>query len=181
VVDAEVVDLGEVLNEVVAIVEPLAAEKRLRFTAPERVEPPTMVTDARKLRQILVNLLGNAVKFTAQGEIGFAVEQRGGWVEFRVSDTGIGIDPADQERIFEAFRQVDEASTRVAGGTGLGLAVARNLARMLGGDVSVCSAPGQGSTFTVRLPVDARHPPAGAPHPEGGAPQPRLAPGSREC
>jgi PAS domain S-box-containing protein len=153
-VDLEPVDLGEVLREVEAIVEPLAAEKRLRFTAPERVDPPTLVTDARKLRQILVNLLGNAVKFTARGEIGFAAERRGEWVELRVTDTGIGIDPADQERIFEPFRQADEAATRVAGGTGLGLSVARNLARMLGGDVTVRSTPGEGSTFIVRLPAD---------------------------
>ena len=151
----EEVDLGEVLSEVVAIVEPLAAEKRLRFTAPERVDPPALVTDARKLRQILVNLLGNAVKFTERGEIGFAAERCGAWVEFRVRDTGIGIDPADQERIFEPFRQADEATTRVAGGTGLGLSVARNLARMLGGDVTVRSKVGEGSTFTVRLPVDS--------------------------
>jgi PAS domain S-box-containing protein len=157
-VELEAVDLGEVLSEVVAIVEPLAAEKRLRFTAPERVEPPTLMTDARKLRQILVNLLGNAVKFTERGEIGFAAEQCGEWVEFRVRDTGIGIDPADQARIFEPFRQADEAPTRVAGGTGLGLSVARNLARMLGGDVTVRSAPGEGSTFVVRLPVE--RPPA---------------------
>jgi PAS domain S-box-containing protein len=168
-VELEAVDLGEVLSEVVAIVEPLAAEKRLRFTAPERVDPPTLMTDARKLRQILVNLLGNAVKFTERGEIGFAAEQCGQWVEFRVRDTGIGIDPADQARIFEPFRQADEAPTRVAGGTGLGLSVARNLARMLGGDVTVRSAPGEGSTFVVRLPVD-RHLAAGATVREPGTP-----------
>ena len=167
VVELGVVDLGEVLNEVVAIVDPLAAEKKLRFTAPERVDPPTLVTDARKLRQILVNLLGNAVKFTERGEIGFAAERCGDSVELRVRDTGIGIDPADQERIFEAFRQADEATTRVAGGTGLGLSVARNLARMLGGDITVRSTPGEGSTFVVRLPID-RHL-AGAPGVDGGA------------
>jgi PAS domain S-box-containing protein len=152
-VDLETVDLGEVLREVVAIVEPLAADKRLRFVAPSRVEPPEMVTDARKLRQILVNLLGNAVKFTDRGEIRFEAERCGGWMDFRVSDTGIGIAPEHLERIFEPFRQVDDAPTRVAGGTGLGLSVSRDLARMLGGDVSVRSAPGEGSTFTVRLPV----------------------------
>ena len=167
VVELGVVDLGEVLNEVVAIVDPLAAEKKLRFTAPERVDPPTLVTDARKLRQILVNLLGNAVKFTERGEIGFAAERCGDSVELRVRDTGIGIDPADQERIFEAFRQADEATTRVAGGTGLGLSVARNLARMLGGDITVRSTPGEGSTFVVRLPID-RHL-AGVPGADGGA------------
>ncbi|MFL5381766.1 MAG: CHASE domain-containing protein [Longimicrobiaceae bacterium] len=168
-VDLEAVDLGEVVREVVAIVEPLAAEKRLRFTAPRRVEPPTLVTDARKLRQILVNLLGNAVKFTERGAIEFAAERRGEWVELRVSDTGIGIEPADMERIFEPFRQVDEANTRVAGGTGLGLSVARNLARLLGGDIIVRSRPGEGSTFVLRLPVE-RHL-AGAAGVRGGTPE----------
>jgi two-component system sensor histidine kinase/response regulator len=152
--DVEEVDLGEVLLEVVAIVEPLAAGKKLAFRAPETVRPESMATDARKLRQVLVNLLGNAVKFTERGEIAFEVEEApGGWVEFRVHDTGIGIAEADQERIFEAFRQVDDASTRTVGGTGLGLSVSRHLARMMGGDVSVRSAPGEGSTFTLRLPT----------------------------
>ncbi|HEX2202542.1 MAG TPA: CHASE domain-containing protein [Longimicrobium sp.] len=152
-VTAEEVDLGEVLREVSAIAEPLARDKRLVFRAPRRVEPATLVTDARKLRQILVNLLGNAVKFTASGEISFEVEPVGEWAEFRVRDTGIGIDPAHFDRIFEPFRQVDEASTRMAGGTGLGLSVSRHLARMLGGDVFVRSAPEEGSTFTLRLPL----------------------------
>ncbi len=157
------VDLGEVLREVVAIVEPLAAEKKLAFRAPERVEPASMVTDARKLRQILVNLLGNAVKFTARGEIGFAVESAGGEASFHVRDTGIGIAAGDLERIFEPFRQVDDATTRVAGGTGLGLSVSRHLARMMGGDVTVASVPGEGSTFTLRLPTETRSTPPPAP------------------
>ena len=152
-VDLGPVDVDEVLREVAAIVEPLAGEKDLRFTAQQRLDPPEITTDARKLRQILVNLLGNAVKFTERGEIRFEAERCGDWVEFHVRDTGIGIDPADQERIFEAFRQVDDATTRTAGGTGLGLSVSRNLARMLGGDIALRSAPGEGSTFTVRLPA----------------------------
>ena len=159
----EEVDLGEVLREVVAIVEPLAAGKKLAFRAPERVEPASMVTDARKLRQILVNLLGNAVKFTQRGEIGFAVEGADDRVRFHVRDTGIGIAEGDQERIFEPFRQVDDATTRIAGGTGLGLSVSRHLARMMGGDVTVHSVPGEGSTFTLSLPAaipDTPPPPA---------------------
>jgi signal transduction histidine kinase len=111
-----------------------------------------MVTDARKLRQILVNLLGNAVKFTHRGDRLRGGASGDGVELLRVMDTGIGVDPGDQERIFEPFRQVDEATTRTAGGTGLGLAVSRQLARLLGGDVMVESVPGRGSTFTVRLP-----------------------------
>ena len=176
------VDLREVVSEAAAIAEPLAAEKRLRFGAPARVEPATLVTDARKLRQILVNLLGNAVKFTHAGEVRFEVIGEGGWVEFRVSDTGIGIAPADLERVFEPFRQVDQTSTRTVGGTGLGLSVSRHLARMLGGDVHVASAPGAGSTFTVRLPVQ---PPTAAGESEtaGGSedrPSPGPSPTGRE-
>ncbi|HEX8695926.1 MAG TPA: CHASE domain-containing protein [Longimicrobium sp.] len=164
-VELEEVALDDVLREVVAIVEPLAAGKRLAFRAPERVEPERLVTDARKLRQVLVNLLGNAVKFTQAGEIGFQVCEADGWVEFRVRDTGIGIAPDDLERIFEPFRQVDDATTRVAGGTGLGLAVSRHLARMMGGDVEVISALGEGSVFTLRLPLRV---PAGAMAGAGG-------------
>ena len=153
VVERAEVDLREVVSEVAAIAEPLARDKRLAFVSPAEVRPSTLVTDARKLRQILVNLLGNAVKFTERGEIRFEVEEAGGWVEFRVRDTGIGIASDELERVFEPFRQVDQASTRTAGGTGLGLSVSRHLARLLGGDVSVVSALGEGSTFTLRLPV----------------------------
>ena len=163
-VESAEVDLAEVLGEAAAIVEPLAAEKGLRFVppSPDAHLPASIVTDARKLRQILVNLLGNAVKFTAKGEIRFEVEAEGGWVSFRVRDTGIGIAPADLERIFEPFRQVDEAATRTAGGTGLGLSVSRHLARLLGGDVDVESVVGEGSAFTLRLPVRPPEPAAPA-------------------
>ena len=151
-VEAEEVDLSALAGEVSAIIEPLAAEKGLAFRTPERVDPPTVRADPRKLRQVLVNLLGNAVKFTREGSVSFEVERGRGAVLLHVRDTGIGVEPADHELIFEPFRQVDAATTRTAGGTGLGLSVSRQLARLMGGDVTVTSAPGEGSTFTVSLP-----------------------------
>ncbi|MBV9775105.1 MAG: PAS domain S-box protein [Gemmatimonadetes bacterium] len=155
VVSPERIDLRELVREVCSIAEPLADGRRLRFRAPETVRPEVVVTDPRKLRQILINLVGNAVKFTENGEIVLAVEADGAWLVFRVSDTGIGIAPEHLETIFEPFRQVDQGTTRSVGGTGLGLAVSRELARLLGGEVEVRSEPGQGSTFTVRLPLVA--------------------------
>ncbi|HEX7241075.1 MAG TPA: ATP-binding protein, partial [Longimicrobiaceae bacterium] len=152
-VAAEPVELGELVGEVCAMAEPLAAEKRLRFAPPVLPAPVRLVTDPRKLRQILINLLGNAVKFTEAGEVELAVVADGGTVELRVRDTGIGIAPEDVERIFEPFLQVDQGTTRSVGGTGLGLAVSRELARMIGGEIGVESSPGRGSTFTVRLPA----------------------------
>ncbi|HYH83528.1 MAG TPA: PAS domain S-box protein [Longimicrobium sp.] len=151
-VEREAVDLAALAGEVSAIIEPLANERGLLLHVPEDVDPPTLVTDPRKLRQILVNLLGNAVKFTERGSVGFAVARGDGAVLLHVRDTGIGIDPALHEAIFEPFRQVDGGMTRAAPGTGLGLTVSRELARLLDGDILVRSAPGQGSVFTVRLP-----------------------------
>ena len=146
------VELGELAREVAAIAEPLAANKRIRFRTGE---PPAgeVVTDGRKLRQILINLLGNAVKFTDRGEVSFSVERGPGEVRFRVEDTGVGIAPEYLERIWEPFRQVQNPMTRTAGGTGLGLSVSRHLARLLGAELTVRSAPGEGSAFTLRLPV----------------------------
>jgi PAS domain S-box-containing protein len=146
------VDLGELAREVAAIAEPLAADKRLRFRTGDPPEGE-VVTDGRKLRQILINLLGNAVKFTDRGEVSFSVERGAGEVRFRVADTGVGIAPEYLEQIWEPFRQVQNPMTRTAGGTGLGLSVSRHLARLLGAELTVRSAPGEGSAFTLRLPV----------------------------
>ena len=146
------VDLVELTREVAAIVEPLAGDKRLRFTAPEP-PPGEVMTDGRKLRQILINLLGNAVKFTDHGEVSFSVDRQDTDILFRVADTGVGIAPEHLEQIWEPFRQVQNPMTRTAGGTGLGLSVSRHLARLLGADLTVASAAGEGSTFTLRLPA----------------------------
>ncbi|HEX8904284.1 MAG TPA: ATP-binding protein, partial [Longimicrobiaceae bacterium] len=150
--EMEEVDLAALASEVSAIIEPLAREKGLLFHVPADIDPPTLRTDPRKLRQILVNLLGNAVKFTRGGSVGFAVERGEGAVLLHVSDTGVGVAPEHQELIFEPFRQVDDTKTRTVAGTGLGLTVSRELARLLGGDVTVASTRGEGSVFTVRLP-----------------------------
>ena len=112
-----------------------------------------MVTDAGKLRQALVNLLGNAVKFTDTGGVCIRArcEQDGDEVVFDVEDTGIGISTEHLPRVFDAFWQVDQAPTRRVGGTGLGLHVTRRLARLLGGDVTARSVLGEGSCFTIRV------------------------------
>jgi signal transduction histidine kinase len=112
-------------------------------------------SDERKLRQILVNLVGNAIKFTAVGGVTLRVDEEGDLLVFRTQDTGIGIDPSHLEEIFEPFRQVSQGRARAATGTGLGLTISRQLARLLGGDLVAESTPGQGSTFTLTVPVRA--------------------------
>jgi signal transduction histidine kinase len=108
-----------------------------------------------RLRQILLNLLSNACKFTKVGEVKLAarkVSNGSNFVEFAVSDTGIGMTAEQQAKLFEEFSQADAGTAQRYGGTGLGLAITRKLARMMGGDVTVASEPGKGSVFTVRLP-----------------------------
>ncbi len=112
----------------------------------------TMVADPTKVRQNLLNLLSNAAKFTEQGTITLTVEQAAGWIVFTVADTGIGINPEDFSRLFEAFTQADASTTRKYGGTGLGLAIAQRFCRMMGGEITVVSEVGKGSTFRMRLP-----------------------------
>ena len=131
-------------------------------------------TDATKLRQILFNLLSNAAKFTHEGRIrleGRRVATEGGdWVEFSVSDTGIGMTEEQLARLFQAFSQADSSTTRKYGGTGLGLAISQSFARMMGGDITVTSQPGRGSTFLLRIPAQAGDHSADTRSGGGGAP-----------
>jgi signal transduction histidine kinase len=156
------VDVAVALDDAVTLVRPLAAARELDLDlqSPPTTngEPLRMVTDVLKLRQILINLLSNAVKFTDRGRVALAARPDGDDVVFTVSDCGIGIRAEHLERVFEPFWQVEQAASRRVGGTGLGLSVSRRLARLLGGDVTVQSVVGEGSTFEVRLPRVAPRP-----------------------
>lgn len=136
------------------LLEPQARAHGLELHTDLPAEPIWIRSDPGKLRQILLNLLGNAVKFTDEGGVFFSVgRESDDVVAFTVRDTGPGIDPEQLERIFEPFTQADQSATRSKGGTGLGLTVSRRLAHLLGGDVTVDSTLEQGSTFTLRLPL----------------------------
>lgn len=115
---------------------------------------PPMRSDRRKITRVLVSLLSNAFKFTAKGEVRAAVNVANGRAVYSVQDTGIGIEPAAQLLVFDEFRQVDGTATRRYGGSGLGLALSRGVARLLGGDIELVSAPGQGSTFSLTIPLE---------------------------
>lgn len=115
---------------------------------------PSMRSDRRKILKVLASLLSNAYKFTNSGEVRMSVEVASGRALYRVQDTGIGIPREAQQMVFDEFRQLDSSATRKYGGSGLGLALARRLARMLGGDIELQSAPGEGSIFTVELPLE---------------------------
>ena len=154
-VQPEPVRLSRVAEEAARTFRPVAEQRRLALVA--SVAPGTaeaIVTDPLRLQQILRNLLSNALKFTERGDVSLAVSQPDpAHVAFAVRDTGIGIAADQQETIFEAFRQADGSSHRKYGGSGLGLTISRELARRLGGELAVESAPGAGSTFTLTLPL----------------------------
>jgi len=152
----------EVVDNVMTAVAPQAEKNKntIKLRCPR--ELGTIKTDRTKLHQILSNLLSNACKFTHDGKIELTVQMcidaNRRWFEFAVVDTGIGIAPETLERLFAPFTQADTSTTRKYGGTGLGLAISRHYARMLGGDIHVQSAPGEGSTFSLKLPVEADDP-----------------------
>ena len=153
-VRATEVSAGEVLYDLAAVIEPLARQKGIAFEIEIPGRVPTIRTDPDKLRQILVNLGGNAVKFTDRGTVRLTLESTShpACVRFRVSDSGIGIAPDDQQRPFQPFVQLDGGLTRRHGGTGLGLYIARRLAQLLGGHIELESEMGRGSAFTLVLP-----------------------------
>jgi signal transduction histidine kinase len=150
--------LAALLEQAAVIVRPLAEKKGLAFTLAGHGSRAVMRSDPQKVRQIIINLLANAVKFTTTGIVTLDARVVDDRVSFRVADTGPGIALEHLERVFDAFWQVDQRITRKAGGTGLGLSVARQLARLLGGNVSVRSTIGEGSVFTVDLPLNAPGP-----------------------
>jgi signal transduction histidine kinase len=151
-VRCETFDLAELVASTVALMEPVAAKKGLELGFAADASPLLAETDPGKVRQILLNLIGNAIKFSERGGVTITLQQHDGDSICRVQDTGIGIKAEDLARIFEPFFQVDGSSTRRQDGSGLGLPVSRELARLLGGDVDVESEPARGSTFTLRLP-----------------------------
>ena len=146
-------DLAAMLSESTRLWEDQAQAKGLRFVRDLDHCPGWIVGDAARLRQIVFNLMSNALKFTASGEVMLTVAADGDRFNIVIADTGVGIAPAKCEEIFESFRQADTSTTRQFGGTGLGLAICRNLARAMGGDVCVTSRLGEGSRFTVDLPL----------------------------
>lgn len=153
------IDLIKLLQRVSAVHSQLARGKGLYFHTPDYATlPHYIVGDPVRIRQILHNLLTNALKFTATGGITLAVAvgSRGGCevLEFAVADTGIGMSPAEQQKLFQAFSQVDGSITRRFGGTGLGLTIVKELVEAMGGEVSVSSVSGEGSTFSFYLPLE---------------------------
>ena len=145
--------LAALVDTCLRTVEPLIKSERLQLRKELAADLPPLMTDQDRLQQILVNLLSNAVKFTAEGSVTVSARRQNGMVALAVTDTGIGV-PADKlELIFEEFRQVDSSIARTYGGTGLGLSISRRLARLLGGDLTVQSTVGVGSTFTVTIPL----------------------------
>jgi CheY-like chemotaxis protein/signal transduction histidine kinase/CHASE3 domain sensor protein len=150
----ESLPLRRVVESLNMTFEPLAQQKQLRFTVQvEPSVPATVWTDRQRLEQILKNLLSNAVKFTDSGAVTLNVSSTpGGPVRFDIADSGIGIAPDQQQKIFDAFHQADGTTSRRFGGTGLGLSISRDLTALLGGELSVSSAAGKGSVFTLVLP-----------------------------
>jgi signal transduction histidine kinase len=152
----EPVNLARLIDEVIGTAGQLAEQNQNRLIVEAQEHLGALNADSMRLKQILLNLLSNACKFTKEGEVALRVRKVADgrdWIELAVADTGIGLTAEQQAKLFQDFTQADSLTTRRYGGTGLGLAISRKLARMMGGDVTVASEAGKGSVFTVRLPV----------------------------
>jgi two-component system, NtrC family, sensor kinase len=156
----QLVELAPLVDEVIGTARQLAEQNKNRLVVEARENLGALTVDPMRLRQILLNLLSNACKFTKEGDVTLRarkVANGGNWIEFAVADTGIGMTPEQQAKLFGEFTQADATTAQRFGGTGLGLAITRKLARLMGGDVTVTSEPGSGSVFTVRLPGGTAH------------------------
>jgi GAF domain-containing protein len=154
----ERIDLTRLIDEVIGTAGHLAEKNQNRLVVEAQENMGALTADSMRLKQILLNLLSNACKFTKEGEVALRVRKVADgrdWVELAVVDTGIGLTAEQQAKLFQDFTQADSLTARRYGGTGLGLALSRKLARMMGGDVTVTSEEGKGSVFTVRLPGSA--------------------------
>jgi signal transduction histidine kinase len=154
----EPVNLARLIDEVIGTAGQLAEKNKNRLVVEAQENMGALTTDPMRLKQILLNLLSNACKFTKEGEVALRVRKVADgreWVELAIADSGIGMTAEQQAKLFQDFTQADSLTARRYGGTGLGLAISRKLARMMGGDVTVTSEPGKGSVFTVRLPGGA--------------------------
>jgi signal transduction histidine kinase len=145
--------LQDIAQTVRSTLEPLAADKKLAFKVEVAPQIPPGRGDGRRLTQVLINLVGNAIKFTDAGEVAIKAEANNGSFHVSVRDTGPGISASDQAKLFQEFQQADNAITRKKGGTGLGLAISKRIIEMHGGKIWVESRPGEGSTFAFTLPV----------------------------
>lgn len=160
----ETVNVAALVDEVIGTARSLAEQNKNQLNVECPVDIAPLVVDSMRLKQILLNLLSNACKFTKGGRVSLRVASASDdgrvWIDFTVSDTGIGMTPEQMSKLFADFAQADQTTARQYGGTGLGLAITRRLCRMMGGDVTVTSEIGKGSTFTVRLPAASATAPA---------------------
>jgi signal transduction histidine kinase/CheY-like chemotaxis protein len=169
----ESVPIAPMIEEVAGTSRPLAEQNGNKLVVECPADVGALQADPVRLRQTLLNLLSNACKFTKQGEVRLAVarikDAGTAWLQFSVADSGIGMSPQQMEKLFQEFSQADATTSRQFGGTGLGLAITRRLCRMMGGDVTVTSELGKGSTFTIRLPAEGAQ--AGVPAAKPAAPE----------
>jgi len=154
VIEQTDINIKELINEMTTLIEPQAREKNITLKSFIKKELPILKSDSNKIRHILQNLIGNAVKFTEKGKVTVTAFEKDKYLHILVSDTGIGIPPDQISNIFDEFRQIDSSTSRKYGGTGLGLSIAKRYAHMLGGTIEVKSTPGKGSDFTMILPLE---------------------------
>lgn len=167
--DVSAFDLGDVLSSAAEAFRPAAEARGLSLTVDASAAPGRYLGDPHRLRQIVTNLVSNAVKFTREGGVSVVARATPSGLEIRVADTGVGLTAAAASRVFERFTQADATTAQHYGGTGLGLAICRELAELMGGEIVLASRPGDGATFTLRLPF-GRAPDAEAPDPAAREP-----------